>query len=97
MFEHARRWAKENDYAIFHLGGGVTSAADSLFEFKAGFSKIYDDYHTFRMILDNQLYDVLNQRWREQNTEARNAGDFFPMYRAPLGTMPVSTITSLPI
>ena len=38
LLDGVRRWAKERGNVVFHLGGGLGAAADSLFEFKAGLS-----------------------------------------------------------
>jgi hypothetical protein len=84
MFDYARRWAKEQGAQLLNLGGGVTCTADSLFEFKAGFSKDLHRYHTFRMVLDEEKYETLNQRWREKVGKSYEESDFFPIYRRPL-------------
>jgi len=79
MFDHARRWAKDTGHHILHLGGGVGGCEDSLFRFKAGFSNLKNDFYTYRMILDDEKYRVLEERSRNTDPTA----DFFPIYRNP--------------
>ena len=48
MLDHVRQWARARGNRWLHLGGGVGSAQDNLFKFKAGFSKLrrtIDRYH----------------------------------------------------
>jgi hypothetical protein len=83
MFDHARRWAKEAGQYVFHMGGGVGGCSDSLFQFKAGFSKSRNDYYTYRMVLDEDKYDTLNSIRRARTGEPNEGTDFFPPYRGP--------------
>ena len=77
-----RRWAKENGNRICHFGGGLGGRTDSLFQFKAGFSKSRADFYTYRMILNESKYAVLTRLWREQQRYAEDHDtDFFPEYR----------------
>jgi hypothetical protein len=80
MFEHACRWAKDTGHRILHLGGGVGGCEDSLFQFKAGFSNLRNDFYTYRMILDDEKYRVLEQH----NRNTHSMPDFFPIYRSPV-------------
>ena len=84
MFEHVRRWAKEAGSHVLHLGGGVGGYEDSLFLFKAGFSKLRNDYYTYRMVLDEEKYAVLNATRRELGALPEDDSEFFPVYRRPL-------------
>lgn len=81
MFSDVRNWGKEAGNRAFHLGGGLGGKADSLFQFKAGFSQNYADFFTFRMILDQQKYDQLEKRWRIFSGESKQTIDTFPIYR----------------
>ncbi len=83
MFDFARRWAKEAGGSVLHLGGGTGGQADSLFQFKAGFSKLRTDFYTFRVILDEGKNATLVQRRREQCKGAGENANFFPTYRQP--------------
>jgi hypothetical protein len=84
MLVHLRDWAKARGNHQLHLGGGVGAAADSLFEFKAGFSDQRATFRTLRMILDNGAYAQLtawSRRASERKPMERRA--FFPGYRRP--------------
>lgn len=86
MFDYVRFWAKERGNQVFHLGGGVGSAKDSLYHFKAGFSKQRHNFQTFRLIVDTKQYlNLVKLRAKYLNTEAEKLleTDFFPAYRLP--------------
>jgi hypothetical protein len=82
MLHFVRRWAKERGFRWLHLGGGVGGHADSLFRFKAGFSKQHNPFYTLRMVVDPAAYRALS---RKQHPEADDGdlGGFFPLYRRP--------------
>lgn len=61
-------------YKIFNLGGGLGSAEDSLFDFKASFSKDFKTFKLWKYIVDESIYQDLS---KDKNNE-----DFFPKYRA---------------
>ncbi len=87
IFDAVRRWGTENGYACFHLGGGVGAARDSLLDFKAGFSKTRYDFGIAKMILDPQLYSVLNrarQLYENRTGCVVLSENFFPRYRRPV-------------
>lgn len=84
MFDFVRRWAKSEGCRILHLGGGVGGGADSLFSFKAGFSKLKADFYTYRMILDEKKYAALVCLWEQSGNKERDSSKFFPAYRAPV-------------
>lgn len=79
ILDDVRRWASGQGYTRLHLGGGVGSAADSLFRFKLGFSPLTVQFRTLRCILNQARYDALTA----QLPDSRDA-TFFPAYRAPL-------------
>ena len=87
MFDYARRWAKETGNTVMHLGGGVGCNDDSLFRFKTGFSNWTTDFYTFRMILDQDKYTTLNNRWQEQCAGHEEGTDYFPTYRVDCGRL----------
>jgi len=77
MIDHMRRFAKDRGATRFHLGGGLGAAEDSLYEFKRGFSSGRAEFHTWRIVGDQALYDAL-----ELAAGATAADDaFFPAYR----------------
>ncbi|MES1023214.1 GNAT family N-acetyltransferase [Gloeocapsa sp. BRSZ] len=85
MFDYVRTWAKERGNEFLHLGGGVGGAKDSLYHFKAGFSKQRHPFSTIRLVVDQKNYDNLVQvraiALGTSVTELLNS-DFFPAYRA---------------
>jgi hypothetical protein len=84
MLESVRRWAQGNGYELYHLGGGVGGAEDSLFHFKAGFSPLRADFYTYRMVIDEQKKAVLDRAARVlqgPTAEAETPNGFFPPYR----------------
>ena len=85
MFDYVRFWAKERGNEVFNLGGGVGSAKDSLYHFKAGFSKQRDNFLTLRLITDEIKYrELVELRAKYLNTKADTllATNFFPAYRS---------------
>jgi lipid II:glycine glycyltransferase (peptidoglycan interpeptide bridge formation enzyme) len=75
------RYAKAHGGQVLHLGGGVGSAADSLFEFKAGFSDRRHSFHTWEVVFLNGVYQSLTARRREVEPSTMRPG-YFPAYRA---------------
>jgi hypothetical protein len=76
FLDEMRILATEEGYRIFNLGGGLGSKEDSLFDFKASFSKDHRDFKVWKYIVDQKIY--------EQLTEKNGAilEGFFPAYRA---------------
>jgi Acetyltransferase (GNAT) domain len=86
MLDYVRYWAKERGNKVFHLGGGVGSTKDSLFEFKSGFSKQSQPFVTIRFITNEEQYNYLVElRAKALNTQFEEVlkSDFFPAYRSP--------------
>ena len=89
LLDSARAWAKARGNVVLHLGGGHAGAEDSLFLFKAGFSKRRHPFFVWRTVLDQRKYDQLVAAraqycaWRGLVSESPS---FFPSYRQPLVT-----------
>jgi hypothetical protein len=82
LFHRAALWAKERGNRSLHLGGGLGGGNDSLFHFKAGFSRLRHAFHTWRLITDADAYRRLSQRTAAHEPGAQDgAADFFPAYR----------------
>ena len=82
----ARRWAFEAGARVFHLGGGVGGRADSLFQYKAGFSSRRHYFATWRWIVDAPVYrELSDRRTHTAGPAAADDGDeaYFPAYRRP--------------
>jgi len=85
LIDAMRIEAAEQGYRYFNLGGGLGARADTLFDYKASFSKDVRPFSTWRYIVSPAQYDelvVLALR------DAAATGlcidpDFFPRYRAP--------------
>jgi hypothetical protein len=83
MLHYVRGVMKERNNRVMHLGGGLGAAADSLFKFKAGFSKQRQPFETWRVVVDADRYADL-VRARDSTAEPTDARGFFPAYRRPL-------------
>ncbi len=85
MFDYIREWSKSRGNNYLNLGGGLGGQHDSLFHFKAGFSKEIKTFTTIRSIVDRELYQYLTTL--RAKTLGREAAElrsltFFPTYRA---------------
>jgi hypothetical protein len=63
-----------------HLGGGVGCREDNLFLFKAGFSSLRAEFHSYREVLQPAAYQDLCRR-RSCDTDPTDLMGFFPAYR----------------
>lgn len=78
LLDEARILATQRGLHFLHLGGGVDgSDEDSLFHFKAGFSKNFFQFSVWNLIVDQQAYDELVVENNLQTKETQ----FFPKYR----------------
>jgi len=80
LLHFVRGWAKERGSRWFHLGGGVGGGEDSLFKFKAGFSRHRSAFHTLRVVVDPDEYATL-VRMRAPGADPTDLSGFFPLYR----------------
>ena len=82
MFYEVARWAKEEGFRFFHLGGGVGCREDSLFQFKAGFSPDRAEYFTYRIVTNPSVYlAAAKVTCGETIVPAAERNAFFPIYR----------------
>lgn len=81
MFDVMRRWAKSQGCACLHLGGGVGCHRDSLFAFKAGFSKHRGNFYTVRMVCDPERYAGLASQVATGINSTDTIEGYFPSYR----------------
>ena len=85
MLHFMRGLAKQRGNRAFHLGGGRGAAADSLFRFKSGFSKLRGQFHTWRLVCDQRAFDAGLARWSLLAGEPSGPlTGYFPPYRRPL-------------
>jgi FemAB family len=83
--DYVRYWAIDRGNEFLHLGGGVGGARDSVYDFKAGFSKLNHNFYTMRLIIDQEKYDGLVQKRAKHldtTVAALVSSNFFPAYRA---------------
>ncbi|MFC4639976.1 GNAT family N-acetyltransferase [Deinococcus hohokamensis] len=78
MLDTVRLWGMERGAQVLHLGGGVGGQRDSLFEFKAGFSKREHAFKLWRWVVDPRIYADLCLA-----SLCPPESSFFPAYRAP--------------
>lgn len=82
LIDFVRRRTIERGDNFLHLGGGLGAQDDSLLYFKAGFSKLRGDFHTFRAIVHAEAYQKLVCQWQQQvGMEVSGPDEFFPAYR----------------
>jgi hypothetical protein len=80
LYDEVRRWTKSRGNTIFHVGGGVGGAKDSLFSYKAGFSAGRHPFHTWRVVTDPVGYEALLRR-KGLTPDAAHMSGHFPPYR----------------
>lgn len=74
-------WGNVNGFKTFHLGGGVGSKEDSLYEFKKGFNKNSDCIFSIgKKIFDDEKYNSL-MKIRKKDEYLVETEMFFPSYR----------------
>ncbi|MDJ0734626.1 MAG: peptidoglycan bridge formation glycyltransferase FemA/FemB family protein [Nostocaceae cyanobacterium] len=82
--DYVRFWAKQRGNDIFHLGGGVGSAINNLYNFKASFSKQRHQFITMRLIIDENKYmELVKMRAKDLNIDFQQLmnSNYFPVYR----------------
>nr|WP_296063814.1 GNAT family N-acetyltransferase [uncultured Actinoplanes sp.] len=76
LYDSVRRWGRDRGNRIYHLGGGLGGAADSLFQYKAAFSAGRSDFHTWRVVTDPAGYaEIVGE------PAPRSLAGRFPPYR----------------
>jgi lipid II:glycine glycyltransferase (peptidoglycan interpeptide bridge formation enzyme) len=83
MFYKAALWGCEQGFKTFHLGGGVGSSEDNLYQFKAAFNRNSDyQFSIGKEIFDQEKYDELVKIRRESDPGFDETSSFFPLYRS---------------
>lgn len=81
LLYEAACWGCENGYKSFHLGGGLGSKEDSLYNFKKAFNKNSETYFSIgKKIFDNTKYQDLVDI-RNIKADYKQEPKFFPAYR----------------
>jgi hypothetical protein len=84
MLVHMRAWAKERGNRVFHLGGGLGSKEDSLYEFKTGFSHLRSKFSVWEIVTDTARYRAACDAGRRLHPHPAAAdSSYFPQYRRP--------------
>ena len=85
IIHHAREHFHAAERSVMHLGGGVGSTKDSLFDFKAGFSPQRATFETWRGVPDRGQYETATAAWLALSDEdPADDNGFFPLYRRPI-------------
>lgn len=80
ILDEARAVGTSEGLKFLHLGGGVGgSDDDSLFQFKAGFSKNFHQFSVWNLIVNQEVYQELVM---QKNLKQEDYPNFFPLYRA---------------
>lgn len=83
MFYKAALWGYEQGFKTFHLGGGVGSSKDNLYQFKAAFNRKSDYLFSIgKEIFDQEKYDELVALRAKQDPDFNPERMFFPLYRS---------------
>ena len=81
-----RLWAADSGARVHHLGGGVGSHQDSVFQYKAGFSSRRHTFSTWCYVVEPAAYHELCRQkayWNGANGLQASSPDYFPAYRCP--------------
>ncbi len=78
LFDEASILARQHQLKYMHIGSGVGGAEDSLFHFKAGFSDLFFDFKSLRIVANQQVYNELTFKRNSTQSVAEN---LFPAYR----------------
>ncbi|MDR3562967.1 MAG: GNAT family N-acetyltransferase [Negativicutes bacterium] len=85
LYDFIGKWARQRGNRLFHLGSGVGGKRDSLFDFKAKFSRLRHPLCTWRLITDETVYSKLVKQWERRTGSFPDGEDgFFPAYRKPI-------------
>ncbi|RIV74400.1 GNAT family N-acetyltransferase [Flagellimonas aequoris] len=82
IIDHVRKKGIAENSKFFNLGGGVGSKNDTLFEFKASFSKNRTPFKVWKFIANSEVYHQLCREYPPiQDLDKPN---YFPKYRSSL-------------
>lgn len=78
VWEQIRLYGVEQNRNYMHLGGGFGGNRDTLFEFKARFSRLHFSFKTWRYVHNQEVYDrLVYDKYRNNLPDS----SFFPLYR----------------
>ena len=81
MIEKICEWGSINGKKKLHLGGGVGAKADNLFHYKAGFSKDRSAYNVWNIIVEENTYKKVVDKYLNKFVDHSDDRLFFPRYR----------------
>ncbi len=83
LLYEAALWGQEQGFKSFHLGGGVGSEKDSLFDFKQSFNRYSaNQFSIGKLIVMNDKYNNLVEMRKKIDNNFQKKSSFFPLYRA---------------
>lgn len=83
IIDEMRIKSTHEGYEIFNLGGGLGSKEDSLFRFKSSFSKAFEEFKTWKYIVNEEAYKSLTEsKFGADYDMHKDDIDFFPAYRS---------------
>ena len=71
--------ASNENYSFFNLGGGLGGDEDTLFQFKANFSKSFKPFKLWKYIVNENVYNDLVKL--NPINDSKQSSHFFPSYR----------------
>ena len=81
LLYEAIKWAKNEGYDVFDLGGGYKQG-DSLYSFKQSFCKTTADFYVYCRVHDAKKYQALcNAKDKYHKQATRMQSEYFPYYR----------------
>ncbi len=87
LIDEMRLRATAENYTYFNLGGGLGVKEDSLFNFKATFSKDLKPAQFWKYIVNKEVYnDLVTQSKNGHEHEEHGETGFFPAYRQRITT-----------
>ena len=98
LYDEAVAWAKGRGCHVLHMGGGIGSRRDSLFNFKTGFSPLTADFRTWHWVLAPDAYRTAcmqRAQWQARHGLQDAADHYFPAYRAP--SIPAGSAPRAPV
>ena len=85
LFDTVRKWGCQTGHTWLHLGGGVGGGEDSLYKFKARFSKLSFPFYIWKWVVDPDSYSRLVTKGSGSGANSSDSIDYdgyFPAYRA---------------
>lgn len=83
LLYEAALWGHDQGFKSFHLGGGIGSAKDGLFDFKQSFNRYSaNQFSIGKLIVMKDKYNELVEMREKADNNFYKKSSFFPLYRA---------------